>query len=99
LTALVDLVHDSDEAGPGAIGFLSAVQRVIESARPSTEADLLCAAACQFLYRRHRAKTEDVRFKPTLDNVPTPYSTQVLSVFPSFIAPQRYDAPNRPVSA
>ncbi|MFE4082798.1 PIN domain-containing protein [Paenarthrobacter sp. YIM B13468] len=61
MTAIVDVTSESDETGPGAIGFLSAVQRVLKSSRPSTEADLLSAAACQFLRRSHRATSEEVR--------------------------------------
>lgn len=83
LTAIVNVVHEPDEAGPGAIGFLSAVQRVIKSSRPSTEADLLCAAACQFLHRRQRAKSGDIRqavlemwpgSKPTQEQIDTALS-------------------------
>lgn len=61
MTAIVDVATEPDETGPGAIGFLSAIQRVLKSSRPSTEADLLCAAACQFLRRVQRATSEDVR--------------------------------------
>ncbi|WP_394525593.1 hypothetical protein [Paenarthrobacter nicotinovorans] len=61
MTAIAGVSVESDESGSGAIGFLSAVQRVIQSSRPSTEADLLCAAACQFLHRRQRAKAQEVR--------------------------------------
>lgn len=61
MTAIADVSSESDEAGPGAIGFLSAIQRVIKSSRPSTEADLLCAAACQYLRRAEHATSEDVR--------------------------------------
>lgn len=61
LTTAVAAVHESEDMGPGAIGFLSAVQRVINSSRPSTEADLLCAAACQYLHRAQRATVDEVR--------------------------------------
>jgi len=54
-------VVEAEDIGPGAIGFLSAIQRVINSARPSTEADLLSAAACQFLHKAQRASAEEVR--------------------------------------
>ncbi|MEJ1114201.1 hypothetical protein WBN73_07450 [Paenarthrobacter sp. CCNWLY172] len=61
MTAVVDVTSGTDETGPGAIGFLSAVQRVLHSSRPSTEADLLCAAACQFLRRNQHASSDVIR--------------------------------------
>lgn len=62
MTAIAEVASEADETGPGATGFLSAVQRVIKSSRPSTEADLLCAAACQFLRRAEHATSGDVRY-------------------------------------
>lgn len=61
MSTVIDVHNDAEETGPGAIGFLTAVHRVIQSSRPSSEADLLCAAACQYLQRQHRASTDAVR--------------------------------------